>query len=191
MGTLSQEEIAELGFAAIGNNVRLSRKASFYNCSNISIGDNVRIDDFCVLSAGDGGIRIGSHIHIAVNTTLIGKAAIELADFCNLSSRVAIYSSNDDYSGHFMTSPVVPTNYTNVSHGAVSLGKHVIVGCGSVIVGPVVLGEGVAVGALSLINRDCAPFGIYAGTPARWIKPRATDILRLEQDFLNASAQQQ
>lgn len=185
MGTLSRDEIIKMGFAAVGENVRLSSKASFYNCSQINIGDNVRIDDFCVLSAGTGGIRLGSNIHLAVCTTLIGKGAIVLEDFCNLSSRVAIYSSNDDYSGQYMTSPVIPETYTNVCHGDVILGKHVIIGCGSVVVGPVVLGEGVAVGALSLINRDCEEFGIYAGTPARLIKSRSKNLLQLERDFID------
>lgn len=52
MGVLSQEQIAEMGFAHVDEGARLSDKASYYGCSRISIGDNTRIDDFCVLSAG-------------------------------------------------------------------------------------------------------------------------------------------
>ncbi|NML15079.1 acyltransferase [Azohydromonas caseinilytica] len=186
MGQLSREAIEGMGFAAVGRNVLLSDKASFYNCAHIRIGDNVRIDDFCVLSAGRGGIVLGSFIHVAVQSTLIGAGRIELGDFCNLSSRVALYSSSDDYSGATMTNPMVPAAFTGVTHADVVLGRHVIVGSGSVVLPGVRLEDGVAVGALSLVTRDCAAFGIYAGNPARRIKERKRELLQLEQQFLQS-----
>ena len=82
---------------------------------NIVIGNNVRIDDFVVLSAGQGGIEIGNYIHIAVFSSLIGAGRIALSDFCNISSRVSIYSSSDDYTGEYMTNPMMPKILTNVT----------------------------------------------------------------------------
>ncbi|MEX8500199.1 acyltransferase, partial [Leptothrix ochracea] len=155
MALLSREALEALGFAALGEDVRISERASIYGAARIRLGSHVRIDDFCVLSAGAGGIEIGNYIHIAVYTSLIGAGAIRLHDFCNLSSRVSIYASSDDYSGEFMTNPMVPTDYTGVTHAPVTLGRHVIVGCGSVLLPGVTLHEGVAIGALSLVNRDC------------------------------------
>lgn len=188
MGRLSREAIDAMGFAAVGENVILSDKASFYNCGAIAIGDNVRIDDFCVLSAGAGGIEIGNHIHIAVFSLLIGAGKITLSDFCNISSRVSIYSSTDDYSGETMTNPTVPAAYTGVEHADVWFGKHVIVGSGSVVLPAARLEDGVAVGALSLVKGHCPAFGIYAGVPARRVKERKRDLLKLEPQFLAAKA---
>jgi len=185
MGLLSRKQIEEMGFSHVGENVRLSDKASYYNCKNIVIGDHVRIDDFCVLSAGVGGIEIGSYIHIAVYSSLIGAGKIELRDFSNISSKVAIYSSNDDYSGTSMTNPMVPDENTNVSHADVIIGRHVIVGSGSVVLPGVTLDTGVAVGALSLVTRNCEAFGIYSGVPAKRIKERKRDLLELEGLMLN------
>jgi dTDP-4-amino-4,6-dideoxy-D-glucose acyltransferase len=184
MAMLSRDAIEKMGFATVGDNVQISDRASFYGTSRIALGDNVRIDDFCVLSAGVGGISIGQHVHIAVYSSLIGAGKITLSDFCNISSRVSIYSSNDDYSGATMTNPTVPSEYTGVTHADVYLGKHVIVGSGSVILPGVTLEEGVAVGALSLVTKHCDAFGIYAGNPARRIKERRRDLLELEQRFL-------
>jgi acetyltransferase-like isoleucine patch superfamily enzyme len=186
MPQLNSDAIRNMGFASVGENVFISDLASFYNCSNISIGSNVRIDDFCVLSAGLGGIVIGNNIHIAVFTLMIGAGKITLSDFCNISSRVSIYSSNDDYSGSVMTNPTLPTQYTGVTTADVSLGKHVIVGSGSVILPGANLEEGVAIGALSLVTKECKAFGIYAGTPARRIKDRKHDLLELEKTFLQS-----
>ena len=181
---LSRDAIESMGFAKVGDNVQISDRASFYGISRIALGGDVRIDDFCVVSAGVGGIFIGRHVHIAVYSSLIGAGKITLGDFCNISSRVSIYSSNDDYSGANMTNPTVPSEYTYVKHADVLLGKHVIVGSGSVILPGVTLEEGVAIGALSLVSRNCEAFGIYVGNPARRVKERKRGLLSLEQKFM-------
>lgn len=185
MAWLTDEQMRKMGFACVGNNVMLSDKASYYNCKNIRLGDNVRVDDFCVLSAGMGGIDIGNYIHIAVFSSLIGVGNISLSDFCNISSRVAIYSSNDDYSGTSMTNPTVPLAFTNVQHADVKIGRHVIIGAGAIVLPGVTLEEGVAVGALSLVKTDCKFFGIYVGVPAKLIGERKRDLLKLERKLIN------
>ena len=178
-----------MGFASVGCNVLISDRASFHGTANISLGDNVRIDDFCVLSAGAGGIAIGNHVHVAVYSSLIGRGRITLGDFCNISARVSIYSSSDDYSGATMTNPTVPERYKNVRHADVTLGRHVIIGSGSVVLPGVTLEDGVAVGALSLVKDNCAAFGIYVGNPARRVRERKRDLLELEQRFMAASGE--
>lgn len=183
MATYTASELESLGFASIGSNVHISTRASFYGASRIHIGSNVRIDDFCVLSAGESGIELGNYIHLGAQTSLIGAGKISLADFCNVSGKVSIYSSNDDYSGKYMTNPMVDAEFTNVSSADVTFKKHVIVGCNSVILPGVTLNEGVSVGALSLVNRSLDSWGIYAGQPAKRIKERKQELLTLEQQF--------
>jgi len=175
-----------MGFSSLGENVLISDKVSIYNCKNITIGNNVRVDDFCVISAGSGGIRIGDYVHIAVFTSIIGNANITISDFCNLSSRVSVYSSSDDYSGNTMTNPMIPDDYKAVIHKDVFMDKHVIIGCGSVILPGVALSQGVAVGALSLVTTDCDAFSIYAGIPACKIKDRKLNLLSLEAKFISS-----
>jgi len=183
MAYLGPQDLRNLGFKRLGSGVQLSDKASVYGAARIEIGDNTRIDDFCVLSAGEGGISIGKHVHVAVYTSLIGAGRIEIRDFANLSSRVSVYSSNDDYSGEYMTNPTVPAEYTNVTRLPVIIGKHVIIGSGSVILPGVTLQAGAAVGALSLVTSDCDGFGIYAGVPAKRIGDRKRSLLEREADM--------
>ena len=83
-----------------------------------------------------------------------------------------------------MTNPTIPNEYTSVKHADVFLGKHVLVFGGSVILPGVTLEDGVVVGALSLIKKNCLAFGIYAGNPARRVNERKRDLLELEQRFL-------
>jgi galactoside O-acetyltransferase len=184
MASLTLSQLNKIGFLSYGEKVLISDKASIYGASRISLGNNVRIDDFCILSAGEGGIEIGNHVHIACFSSLIGREAIRLGDFSNVSSRVSIYSSSDDYSGRQMTNPMIPDEFKDVDHRSVTIGRHSILGCGSVVLPGVSIGEGCAVGALSLVKEDCEPFGIYSGIPARRRSERQRDLLQAEKRFL-------
>jgi galactoside O-acetyltransferase len=174
----SPNELISLGFNKIGENVLISRKASIYEPHLIEIGDNVRIDDFCILS---GSICLGSFIHISAYTALYGKYGIILDDFTTISGRVTIYSQNDDYSGAYMTNPMIPKQFTNVTGGPVQIKKHSIIGAGSIVLPNLTINEGVAVGAMSLINRSLKEWRIYAGIPAKYLKPRSKALLQNEK----------
>lgn len=176
-----------MGFASLGENVLISEKSSIYGASRIHLGKNIRIDDFCVISAGENGIYIGNNVHIACYCSLIGKEKITMDDFSGLSSKVSIYSSTDDYSGNALTNPTVADKFTNVISKPVYLGKHVIVGAGSIVLPGVVLDTGVSVGALSLVTKSFEEFLIIGGTPAKILKPRCKNILELEWKYKNES----
>jgi len=113
-----------------------------------------------------------------------------LEDFSGISGRVSIYSSNEDYSGNFLTNPTIPAQYANRQHGNVTLKRHAIIGAGSIILPNVEIGIGAAVGALSLVRENCKEFGIYVGNPAKWVKWRSRNLLKLEQELLDAQEHQ-
>jgi dTDP-4-amino-4,6-dideoxy-D-glucose acyltransferase len=181
----SIEELNTIGFKSIGKNSLISKKASFYGISRISIGNNVRIDDFCVLSAGDGGIEIGNYVHIAIYSSLQGEGKIILHDFVGISSKVSVYSSNDDYFGEFMSNPTIPLMYRGVTNADVILCKHVLIGSGSVLLPGITLNTGVVIGALSLVNENCDEFYIYKGNPAKKLVKRSRNFLELEKELLS------
>jgi galactoside O-acetyltransferase len=114
---------------------------------------------------------------------LIGKGKIVLSDFCNISSKVSVYSSNDDYSGAYMTNPMVPERFTHVTHASVDIGRHVIIGSGSVILPGTCISDGSAIGALSLVQGTIPPSAIYAGIPAKFIRERKVDIFNWEHEL--------
>jgi galactoside O-acetyltransferase len=180
MSFLTQKQLNDLGFKSLGENVLISDKCSIYNAKNISIGDNTRIDDFSILSAGDGGIEIGKYVHIACYSAVIGKGKVIMKDYSGLSSRVSVYSSSDNYDGEYMTNPCLPSKVTNTIHKDVYIGKHVVIGSGSVVLPGVTLCDGSAVGAMSLVNKSCLEPYVLAGVPAKKIKERKGNIFNLE-----------
>lgn len=181
-GFYSEEELIRLGLKRCGKNVLISRKASIYGASQMSIGNNVRIDDFCIMS---GNITLGNYVHIAAYTALFGgRAGIEMGDFSTLSSRCAVYAKSDDYSGSTLTNPTIPEKYLGTVEGRVSVKKHVVVGSGSTILPNVEIGEGSAIGSMSLVNKSLEQWGIYVGIPCKKIKERKRDLLALEKKFM-------
>ena len=162
------DELKSLGLKSIGENVLISRKASIYGAKSISIGHNVRIDDFCILS---GKISIGRNVHVAAYTALYGGTeGIFIEDFSNLSSRVSVYSVSDDYSGMSMTNPTIPEKYKLVKSAPVHIGKHVIIGSTSVVLPGVEIAEGSSFGSFSFINHDSMPWSMNVGFPFKKIK---------------------
>ena len=171
----SEEELPLIGLKSYGKNVLISRKACIYSPQTIDIGDNVRIDDFCILS---GNIRLGSNIHISTFVALYGAMGIELEDYTGISPRTTIFSAMDDFSGDFLIGPVHPKGTTNVTGGKVVVKRYSQIGTHCVVFPNITIGEGVAVGACSLVNKSLDDWGIYFGTPAVIQRKRNKKLLK-------------
>lgn len=172
----TQEELLSIGFKNIGHNVLISRFARFYGIENMEIGNHVRIDDFCILS---GNIRLGNFIHISAYTALYGKFGIEMEDYSGLSPRCTVFSASDDFSGDYLIGPMLDTKNTNVTGGKVLIKKYSQLGCNCVVFPGITIGEGVAVGAMSLVVTDLEPWKIYCGIPSVFLKERSKKLLDL------------
>ncbi|HNA85757.1 MAG TPA: acyltransferase [Nitrospira sp.] len=184
-GYYSSDELRTFGFYGVGENVKIAKNCTIIGLSNITIGSNVRIDGNVVIAAYSGALSLGSFIHIGEGCYLGCAGTIVMGDFSGLSQGVRIYSGTDDYSGQALTNPTVPHQYLNVHIAPVRLGRHVIIGSGSVILPGVTIGEGSAVGALSLVTKSLDDWGIYSGVPVKRLKSRSRKLLELENDLLN------
>ncbi len=183
MAYFTQSELKMLGFKQLGKNVKISDKASIYNHKDIEIGDNSRIDDFCVVS---GNIKIGNNVHFAPFCLVAGgEKGIIFEDFTGLAYNTQVFTQSDDYSGQTLTNPTVPSKFKNEMKKKIIIKKHSIVGAGSIIMPGVTLSVGTSVGALSLIRKDTEEWSIYLGNPAKKIANRKKDLLKVEQEYLN------
>lgn len=182
-GYYSEEELSSIGFKEVGERVLISKKASIYTPECISIGHDVRIDDFCFLV---GEIHIGSYVHLSPYSSIhgTGGGTVTMKDFSGLSSYCTIYSASDDYSGEAMTNPMVDVEFRNVEYADIILEKNAVVGLHSVVLPGAYIAEGCALGAMCLLAKETKPWGIYVGIPARRVKERSKHILELEQSFL-------
>lgn len=171
----TDDELLQIGFKSIGKNVKISRKASIYSPQNISIGDNVRIDDFCILS---GNITLGSHIHISAYVALYGAMGIVMEDYSGISPKSVVYSAMDDFSGDYLIGPIHPEGATNVTGGMVRICKYSQIGSNSVVFPNLTIEEGAVIGACSLVNKEVDKWCVYYGVPAKRQRGRNKGLLK-------------
>ncbi len=179
-GYYSSLELRQMGFARVGENSAISRNCTIIGLENITIGDEVRIDGFTSIIAPAGRLKIGSHVQIGIGCVLGARGGIELCDFSSLSHGVRILSAIDDFSGRHLTNSTVPDEALGVQAAPVRVGRYVPIGTGSLILPGVDIGEGAAVGAMSVVRTSLAEWTIYSGNPARRVSDRSRHLLSLE-----------
>ena len=102
MSYLSQVELELLGFKKLGRGVRISKKASIYDAYLISLGDFVRVDDFCIIS---GNVTLGRSVSLAPYCLIAGgnkdedlqNGGILILENCVFAYGVKVFSRSDDY----------------------------------------------------------------------------------------------
>lgn len=171
----NDDELSSMGFMSIGKGCKISRKASFYNTADIVIGENVRIDDFCILS---GNITLGNNIHISAYVSLYGRNGIVMEDYTGISPRSTIYSAMDDFSGDYLIGPIHPAKYTNVTGGKVIIKRFVQIAANCIVFPNLTIGEGCVIGACSMVRNTLDPWGIYYGVPVQRHKERSKKMLK-------------
>lgn len=182
MAYLDLNTLKKMNFKYLGNNVKISERAAIYDPEKISIGNNSRIDDFCILS---GVIEIGINTHLTPMCLIAGGApGVYMDDFCTLAYGVKIFSQSDDYSGETLVNSTIPKKFKKEIYKPVSVGKNVIIGAGSIVMPGCDVADGCAIGAMTLLTKPTQPWGVYAGVPAKRINERSKKMLELEKLFL-------
>ena len=176
----TEEELKIFPFKKIGKNVLISKKASIYSAESITIGNNVRIDDYVLLS---GNIEIGNYVHISAYSALYGGKKIIIDDYCGCSARCTLISATDDFSGNYMVGAVIDNEFTNVIKGTIKLKKYVQLGANTIVLPKVVIGEGVTTGAFTFVNKNLDDWYIYVGIPAHKLKVRSKKMLEKVSQF--------
>jgi acetyltransferase-like isoleucine patch superfamily enzyme len=171
MSFYTKEELLAAGFSSVGNTVQISKKSSLYVISG-SIGNNVRIDDFCILK---GRIVLGNYIHIGSFCLLTGVCGeVNLQDCSVLSSGVHIYTGSDDYRADVLSSGAVPKEFVKTIMGGVFIGKGSIVGAQSLLLPNTYIEDGVSIGAHCIIYERVSSGAVMVSGAgkARQIKQR-------------------
>lgn len=178
-------------FKSMGKDVKIGVGVKIINPQYISIGNNVLIDDYATLIArGEGGITIGSNIHIndrayldteckdgyinisddvyiGTGTTLFGHSGMEIGDHCLLAQNITI----TPYS-HIFEDP----NQNIITQGGhtrkVTIGRDSYLGMNVTVLYSADIGEGSVVGSGAVVVKPLPPYSVAVGNPARIIRSR-------------------
>jgi acetyltransferase-like isoleucine patch superfamily enzyme len=161
----------------ISKNIRVRHPEHF------SVGEHSIVDDFCYFSTR---VQIGSFSHVASGCSVAGGGdrLFVLGSYCSLSSGVKIWCASDDFVNDVVA--ILPEWIEregpvkeHLIVGDVIMGDYTAVGSNSVVMPDNRIPEGTTIGALSFVPPRAAlePWSVYAGVPARLVKPRNRDAV--------------
>lgn len=165
----TEEELKKIGFANVGQNVKIFKLAKFVHPEKIFIGNNAQIDDFCCLC---GPINIGNFVHIAIGVTVYGGGLLIIKDYANISARTVIVTGTDNFNGDNLIGPTIPIDRRDISRYTMTFGEYSLVGANCTINPGVNIGEGGCLGSHSLATKNLESWMIYGGVPAKILKER-------------------
>ncbi len=175
-----------------GRNVVFGQNVVLRHPHKIHIGDNVVVDDNCLLDAKGStnrGIAVGSGVFIGRNTILSCKDGdIELGDGANIGFNCEIFSASRVTVGrsvlmaaysyviggdHDFSDPSAAVLEQRRTSAGVTIGDGVWMGAGAKILDGVVVGEHAIVGAGAVVREAIPASAIAVGIPARVVASRA------------------
>lgn len=140
-----------------GKKTIVGHHSTFYNFSNIRIGNHALILDHVYMRAGESGsIKIGDHVAINSFAMLFGHGGIEIGDNAQIGPGVMITTTTHDFR-HAMK-----TEFKKVT-----IGEWAWIGAGAIILPGTQVGKYSVIGAGSIVPRDVPDYTIVVGNPAR------------------------
>ena len=150
---LNQKELKKIKFRKIGKNCKISNFVSFIGSKNISLGDNVRIDDFTIINGIDGFVKINKNSNIGSLCYFLGSAGIAIGSDCRISQGVKIYSKTDEYKK-------IKNKQT---FKKINISDNVIIGSSSVILPGAKIEKNCRIGALTIVKKKINKNTLFFG----------------------------
>jgi acetyltransferase-like isoleucine patch superfamily enzyme len=191
LGLALRKTLYPLLLGASGRNVIFGQNVVLRHPYKIRIGDNVVVDDNCLLDAkgeSNQGISIGSGVFIGRNTILSCKNGnISIADGANIGFNCEVFSASDVTIGrdtllaaycyviggdHDFSDPSRSILEQSRRSAGIHVGAGAWLGAGAKLLDGVTVGDRAIVGAAAVV-RDAVPAGAIAvGIPARIVGQR-------------------
>ena len=191
LGLLLRKTLYPLLLGACGRNVVFGQQVVLRHPHKIRVGDNVVIDDNCLLDAkGDrnGGITIGSGVFVGRNTILSCKGGdITLDEGVNIGFNCEVFSASHVRIGartllaaycyvvggdHEYGDAALPILDQPRSSKGVAIGAGGWLGAGVKVLDGATIGDGAIVGAGAVVRGDIPAKAIAVGMPARVVGSR-------------------
>ena len=153
-----------------GEHVKIYPMAKIAFPQVVDLGTHCKIRDFVFIFAGEGVI-IGEYTDVQPHTTIWGGGLTIIGDRVSTGPGTVFLSATYSHAAGLKMVDGMDEGQSKVIGGRLEVGNDVYIGARSVIM-PVTIGAGCVIGAGSFVNKNCDPWGIYVGSPARKIGER-------------------
>lgn len=153
-----------------GENVKIYPMAKIAFPHVVELGNNCKIRDFAFIFAGEG-VKIGEYTDVQPHTVIWGGGKTILGNRVSTGPGTVFLSQTYSHAAGLKMVDGMSEGQTAIVGGELVVEDDVYIGARCVIF-PVTIGEGAIIGAGSLVNKDCEPWGIYVGNPARKVGVR-------------------
>ena len=197
LGLFLRSRLYPLLLGRVGRGVIFGTNVVLRHPHKIHLGDNVAIDDNCVLDAkgtDNRGIVIGNGVFVGRNSIIYCKNGdITIGDKSNFSFNCQVFSANFVNVGesvqiaaytylnggsHSFDRIDVPVMEQERSGRGLTVEDGAWLGAGAVVMDGITVGKGAIVGAGAVVVDDIPPLAIAGGVPARVIRMRDTEAPR-------------
>lgn len=138
----SRDELLATGFESVGESVQISKDVRFFSITG-SVGNNVRIDTYTVLS---GHIELGDDVHIAPLCFLSATGGkITMSPGSGMGPQVAVLTKSDDYTSDSTTSG-------DKLESDILIGRNSIIGSGCKLLPGANIGDNVSIGSNCVVS---------------------------------------
>ncbi len=178
-------------FGSVGRGVVFGQNLVIRHPHKIKIGNNVMIDDNCVLDAkGSPGqdFVIGDNVIVSRGCILSAKkGTLSIGDNTNFGSDCLVYAVKETSIGrdtlfaaqcyvggsmyHIDRTDIPPIQQGSYANG-VTIGDGCWLGAGVKVIDGVTIGDGVILGTGAVANKNIEAFTVAVGVPAKVIKQR-------------------
>jgi len=191
LGLALRKVLYPLLLGSCGRNVIFGQNVVLRHPHKIHIGDNVMIDDNCLIDAkgtSNRGITIGSGVFIGRNSILSSKNGdIDLGARVNVGFNCEIFSASRVTIGegtllaaycyviggdHDWSDPALSVLEQGRSSAGVSIGAGAWLGAGAKVLDGVSIGDGAVIGAGAVVKDAVPASAIAVGMPARVVGSR-------------------
>jgi acetyltransferase-like isoleucine patch superfamily enzyme len=133
----------------------------------IDIGPGTVIHRGAMLIPLGGHIRLGYRCRVNPYSILYGHGGLSIGDYVRIAAHCVIVPAN-----HGTALDEGPIAEQPLSKCGIRIGNDVWLGAGVRVLDGAVIGDGCVVAAGAVVRGELAPYGIYAGVPARRVRWR-------------------
>ncbi len=136
----------------------------------VEMGRSCRIGVGVILDPRGGFIRMGNHCSVNPYCVLYGHGGLTIGNDVRIAAHVVIVPAN-----HIFADRDRPIRVQGATREGIVIEDDVWIGAGARILDGVTIAKGCVIAAGAVLRESTAPYGVYAGVPARRVAERGDD----------------